>query len=435
MASSTQSSVSRTLINQVVDWVMEQALADIELEPLLNGCCERLHAAGVPIVRAFFGFSVLHPLHSATSVTWTRGTGGTHADYPHQAGRDRTSGYYASPFYYMEQRNLDTMRVCLDCADRRYDFQILKELQEQGITDYLAFRIPFSTNGRDGMTGSWSTDHGSGFKEDDISALLRVQSRLALAAKVALRGKLMRNVAWTYLGRHSGSHVLSGQIKRGDGQTIRAAIWHADMRGSTSLADRLPRQEYIDTLNQFFDASGGAVLAAGGEILSFIGDGVLAIFPTIEGERTAGKACSMALQAAMDAERRLADVNATRRSEGKDPLGYGIALHLGNIMYGNVGVAERLSFSAFGSAVNEVTRLDQLTKTLREPVLASETFATRVGHHEWKALGAHRLRGIGRKIKVFAPTRDARIEAAVGEAGDNRDGMLDAMLVTDGGKR
>ena len=403
MAQPGQPAVSRTLINQVADWLIERALRETDLESVILGCCERLHAAGLPVVRGFFGFSVLHPLYSATGITWQRGDGTKIADYPHTPGGQNPS-YRRSPFYHMEQRGLELMRVCLDCTDRQYDFPILKELQEQGITDYIAFRVAFDDTGTRGMTSSWSTDHGAGFREEDIDALVRINRRLAVAAKVALRGKLMQNVAWTYLGREAGTHVLSGQIKRGDGQSIKAAIWFADIRASTVLADTVSSQEYIDTLNGFFEATGRAIEEEGGQILSFIGDGLLAIFPTDSSANSVGDACGRAHRAALDAEERIAAWNEARKKEGRHEIGYGISLHLGEVMFGNVGAAERLSFSAFGSAVNEVTRLDQLTKKLSEPLIASEAFVASIDA-DWRLLGPQNLRGIDRPMVVYAPER------------------------------
>jgi adenylate cyclase len=212
------------------------------------------------------------------------------------------------------------------------------------------------------------------------------------------------------LGRGAGEHVLSGQIKRGDGQAIKAAIWFADIRGSTELADTVDRQTYIEVLNHFFDATGKSVHDKGGEILSFMGDGILAIFPT-DGSADASvrDACNRALKAAVKAEHRLARLNAARLQLGLSPIRCGISLHLGEVMFGNVGALERLTFSAFGSAVNEVTRLDQLTKRLKEPMVISEDIG-RLLSVPLRSLGKHSLRGVGHSMEVFAPETEAMPE-------------------------
>ncbi|MBI1385678.1 MAG: hypothetical protein GC150_12285 [Rhizobiales bacterium] len=251
------------------------------------------------------------------------------------------------------------------------------------------------------MIGSWATDRASGFTDGEVEALLRIQDRLALACKVAIKSQLMRNIAETYLGIEAGRHVLDGQIKRGDGQSIEAAIWYCDLRASTRMADTLAPEHYIANLNSYYDATGGAVQAAGGEILSFIGDGVLAIFTKGPNEQGLDKACARAAEAARMACANLSEVNDERTRTNLEPLAHGLALHVGTVMYGNVGVPERLTFSAFGAAVNEVVRLEALTKKLGEPVLTSAAFIECLGS-SGRFLGEHVLRGVGAPLAVHA---------------------------------
>ena len=203
------------------------------------------------------------------------------------------------------------------------------------------------------MMGSWSTARDGGFSDSDIAALLRIQNNLALAARMAVLSRLAGNMLTTYLGGGAGTRVLSGQIKRGDGETIRAALVMADMRRSTELAERSGRQEFIDILNEFFDAMAGPFAEAGGEILSFVGDGFLAVFPCPRQKTPTEIACRSALASARVAVARMAAFNAPRRQEGLDEIGYGIGLHIGNVMFGNVGLRDRLTFSVFGPAVND----------------------------------------------------------------------------------
>ncbi|MEZ5926775.1 MAG: adenylate/guanylate cyclase domain-containing protein [Hyphomicrobiaceae bacterium] len=401
VAVSDRRNVAPAMLSQLNEWLTAQALEDAEIEPIVYGCCERLQAAGVPLIRGYFGFSVLHPLHSALGITWMRGEGSSIADYPHVPG-GVNENFVKSPHYYMIQRQLEIMRIHLDDDQRQYSFPILDDLAKEGVTDYLAFAIRFEVGKGTGMIGSWATDHGSGFSDNDIEVLMQVQRSLAVASKMAIKNQLMRNVTKTYLGKHAGKRVLKGQIKRGDGETINAAIWYADLRNSTVMADTLPRQEYIDTLNTFFDATGGAVTEHGGQILSFIGDAVLAIFPVDARVITSATACERALDAASLARSRMHETNAIRGMAGKSPLDFGIGLHLGEVTYGNVGIPSRLTFSAFGAAVNEVARLDGLTKALGEPVLATKAFADAV-EHDWRSLGQHAMKGIARKMKVYAP--------------------------------
>jgi adenylate cyclase len=391
---------STTLVNQVANWLMAQALQDTDLEAVVMGCCERLHAAGVPIYRGHFAFTVLHPLYRAMGFTWTRGKGVSVSGYPHVPGAV-SDKFAKSPHGYMMERKLDYLRVRLE-GDRGLQFPIFDDLRAEGATDYLAFLAKFTPGTNDGMVGSWSCDRPGGFNDDEIDSLLRIQDRLAVACKMAVRAALTHNVLLTYLGANAGNRVLSGQIHRGDGESIEAAIWYSDLRGSTKMADSLPRQEYIDALNAYFDAAGGAVVDAGGEILSFIGDALLAIFPSTTSPKAAAKSSRRAVDATSDSLLRLAEINRERADARRSPLNFGVALHRGEVMFGNVGVPERLTFSVFGSAVNEVVRIEKLTSQLDEPVLVSDEFANTLDL-SWRALGGHALAGVERDVQLFAP--------------------------------
>jgi adenylate cyclase len=246
------------------------------------------------------------------------------------------------------------------------------------------------------MVGSWATDRPSGFSDGDISALLRIQQNLGIAAKVRIKDLISRNVVSTYLGPNAGLRVLSGAIARGDGEAIHAAVWFSDLRNSTGLAERLSPQDYLDALNAYFECTAGSVMQHGGEVLVMIGDAVMAIFPTEPIGISA--ACDAALAAAEEAERRLIELNAKRA----EPLDFGVGLHVGDLIFGNIGVPERLQFTVVGPAANEVARVQALTKTLGRRILASRDFAGHVDA-EWDSLGAHRLQGITDAREVFAP--------------------------------
>jgi len=252
------------------------------------------------------------------------------------------------------------------------------------------------------MMGSWATDSSEGFSDPMIAKLLRLQNHLAVAAKMAVLGKLADNMLTTYLGGNAGKRVLNGQIRRGDGETIRAALVMGDMRQSTVLAEKEGRQAYIDTLNHFFDAIAAPFNRGGGEILSFMGDGFLAVYPCGRHKDPSKVACQSALSAVSKAQARVAELNIMRQQEGLSAIKYGIGLHVGNVMFGNVGLKDRLTFSAFGSAVNEVQRLQSLTKKYDREVVASQAFATYCGG-DWTTLGEEKLRGVGQKVTVLLP--------------------------------
>jgi adenylate cyclase len=397
---------SRALVERTANWLMAQALNDADLKDIVRGCCERLHGAGVPIARVQFSFSMLHPLYHGIGYTWQRGQGLQVDAFRHRTDVIHSERFLKSPYYHLMRHGLDHLRRRLDTGGAA-EFPVFDDLRKEGLTDYLAFVSSFDLEKGQGMVGSWATDQHGGFTDSEIEALLRIQDSLAVACKMAARGGLAKSVLSTYLGAKAGERVLSGQIKRGDGESSRAAIVWGDLRNSTQMAEQLGRQAYIDNLNSFFDATAGVVADAGGEILSFIGDGFLAIFPCERNQRESAKACKLALSAALHAMYQMAETNRQRAANSAGPLGYGLSLHIGNVMFGNVGLAERLAFSVFGSAVNEAARLETLTKKFATPIVASEEFTTYCGG-EWLMLGRESLRGINAPMAVFRPVQTER---------------------------
>lgn len=393
-------STSSILVDRLADWLMTQALEDTDLETIVRGCCDRLAAAGLPLARANFSFSVLHPLYRAMGFTWWRGKPMEVEGYRH-VPEGATDRFLKSPYYFILKNGLEHMRRRLDSGGA-VEFPLFEDLRAAGLTDYLAFVNQFRRGSGQGMLGSWATDVPEGFSEADIAALLRIQSRLAVAARMAVQGSLAKNTLTTYLGADAGRRVLDGQIRRGDGETIKAAIVMGDMRNSTWLAEELGRQAYIDCLNTFFDNAASAFADGGGEILSFMGDGFLAIFPSGDTPKQRKAACEQAYSAAVTAVQQMLEVNASRKAQGLAEIGYGLGLHIGNVMFGNVGLEDRLAFSVFGAAVNEAARLEALTKTYKVPIVASEEFRSRC-RGQWLELGRQTLRGMSQPIAVFTP--------------------------------
>jgi adenylate cyclase len=382
---------------------MAQSLTDADLETIVRGCCERLHGAGLPLARVHLSFSVLHPLYRAVGYVWRRSAGLQVEAYRH-VNDDGTDRFRASPYYHMLKHGLEHMRHRLD-ADSETEFPIFADFRREGLTDYLAFISSFEKNKRQGMLGSWATSQHAGFSESEIEALLEVQGRLAVACKMAVRDQVAKNALATYLGQNAGERVLAGQIKRGDGETIRAAIVWGDLRNSTQMAEQLGRQAYIDNLNCFFDNVASAFADSGGEILSFLGDGFLVVFPCGRNQKDSTEACELALAAAIEGERRMEKANAERAARSEAALRYGLGLHIGNVMFGNVGLADRLAFSAFGSAVNEAARLEDLTKKFQTPIVASESFMAYCSG-AWDSLGPETLRGMDSPMAIFRPSSE-----------------------------
>jgi len=269
-----------SLIDAVADWLMNQALATANLEDLLTECSLRLDAAGVPLWRSTIAFQTLHPLYQAVSLIWYRESGLQPVDHFPERVNAQTKEWMQSPQYYIIANRLPFLRRRLTGREAVFDFPLLEELKERGATDHLVYIVPFggadyAAPGHDGIVGSWSTDRPGGFTDDDIRSLTRIQSRLGVACKIAIREQITRNVLGAYLGPDAGQQVLSGHIKLGDGETIHAVIWFSDLRESSALADRLPADEYLTLVNDYFACTAGAVIDSGGEVLRFIGDALL----------------------------------------------------------------------------------------------------------------------------------------------------------------
>ena len=396
---------SGTLIDDIASWLMASTLGATSFEDIFSGCCERLFATGLPLARAHLSFRILHPLYGAMSHTWTRGAGLEVEGHGHfDNNQTAPEAWQSSPLRHLIVHRLPFLRRRLTGPDAVLDFPMLEELRDRGATDYFGYSILFGGGGTDGLVGSWASDRPSGFRDADLATLRRIQQRLGVACKMRIKGEIAENVVTTYLGRDAGLRVLDGQIRRGDGETLRAAFWYSDLRGSTQLAEMLDPTEFITVLNSYFEAAAGAVVAHGGEILGFIGDAVLAIFPIVEGGATAADACARCARAQADAHARLAAVNREREARGREPLRFGLGLHVGEAVFGNIGIPERLAFTVIGAPVNEVARLEGLTKELDEPVLATEAFARHL-ERPWRSLGRHELRGVEAPMDLFAPPR------------------------------
>ncbi|MGC4025849.1 MAG: adenylate/guanylate cyclase domain-containing protein [Mesorhizobium sp.] len=398
---SSSNEVSRIMLDRVTDWLTQASLRGESLETIVRGFCDRLAASGMPLLRAHMSFSMLHPLYDALGFTWIRGQSLEVEGY--RKGVDGASErFFTSPYYHLFANDLEHLRRRIT-PEMQPEFPIFEELKEIGATDYLAFRHAFDQSDERGMIGSWATDHPTGFSDDMIAELLRLQNHLAMASKMAVLSKLADNMMSTYLGGEAGRRVLNGKIKRGEGDTIRAALVIADMRGSTVLAETAGREVYIDTLNQFFDALAAPFNRAGGQILSFLGDGFLALFPCERHREPSEEACRSALIAARQAVARMDALNIRREAHGQHQIGFGIGLNVGNVMFGNVGLSDRLTFSVFGSAVNEASRLQSLTKKYPSRLIASRDFANYCGGEGWQTLGKEKLAGIRNKVTVLTP--------------------------------
>ena len=388
-------------------WVVESGLEDRAIEELLAGLADRLVAAGIPVARIQIAFRLLHPLFDFLTVTWTRDAGAVASVGSHD--ETEANRFEFTPYYRMISEGVREFRRRIELSARQ-EFPILEELAASGATDYFAQLTLFGSRESDGRNGngmasSWTTSVPEGFSEDAIAALRWIVRPLALAMKGYVKDQIARNALHTFHGPLVGSRILDGAIKRGWGERLRTVIWYSDLRDSTVLADSLSTESFLSVLNAYLDCSAGAVLAEGGQVLEIIGDAVLGIFPVAEGEEGA---CAQACRAATEAHRRLA---ALRHSDEaiRQNLAFGLGLHLGDVIFGNVGTEERLAFGLVGGAVNEVARIESLTKSIGRPVLLTDPVA--LGLHGdsdrcvragFTDCGLQPLRGVANPLRLWA---------------------------------
>jgi adenylate cyclase len=384
---------------------VESGLEDRAIDELLAGLATRLVDAGIPVTRIQIAFRLLHPLFDFFTVTWTQDAGAVAT-----AGSDDESNQFElTPYYRLIRDGGREFRRRIKPSARQ-EFPILEELAASGATDYLAQLTRFSSSEIDGRNGSgmassWTTSAPEGFSEDAIAALRWIVRPLALAMKGYVKDQIARNALHTFHGPLVGSRILDGAIKRGWGERLRTVIWYSDLRNSTALADSLSTENFLSVLNAYLDCSAGAVLAENGQVVEIVGDAVLGIFPVAENEE---RACAQACRAATEAHHRLAALKHSNDVIGQH-LAFGLGLHLGEVIFGNVGTEERLAFSLVGGVVNEVARIESLTKSIGQPVLITDPVALGL-HGDANSCvragltdcGLRPLRGVANPLRLWA---------------------------------
>ncbi|MEM8749025.1 MAG: adenylate/guanylate cyclase domain-containing protein [Pseudomonadota bacterium] len=403
-----------TLINEVGEWLIDQTLDQPDVVEMFNEVCHRLRSVGVPLSRARLTWPTLHPLFQAETLLWHPDAEAKFEQFRHQD--EVSDAWLTSPMYYLDSNGLDTLRRNLDGPNKMLDFGILEDLAEEGHTDYLLIITRFggthvrNTGIQAGMFVTWSSDRPGGFSDDDIAALKKIQRRLAAACKNIIQNRIARNITETYLGRQAGAEVIQGAIKLGDGRETEAVVWYSDMRNSTALADTMPPDQFLALLNDYFEVTAGPAIDLGGEVLDFIGDAVLAIFP-FEDEQSKKQALRCAGLATEIALERLEETNALRTERGDIPFDFGIGLNVGKLMFGNIGVASRLAFSVIGPTINEAERIESLTKTVDAKVLATKEVADS-DPGRWVSIGDHQLQGVSGKTELFARVSGGKVLSA-----------------------
>jgi adenylate cyclase len=363
---------------------------------VIGELCQRLLATGFPLWRLFLSIRTLHPQVATIGYRWRRGES-LPSETPREHGIDREEVYLRSPIKLIHDGTSELRRRLADPATPR-EFPVLDDLATEGATDYLIVPLRFSSQRVNAV--SIATDRPDGFSDAELARFKNLTPLLALVLEIKETQRLASTLLDTYLGHDAGRRVLGGLVQRGDGITLAAALWYCDLRSFTATTEPLPRDQIIALLNDYFACMVGAVQRHGGEVLKFIGDAMLAIFP-IADDLDRDRACLAALAAAEDALADLDDLNKQRRADGKAVLEADIALHSGAVMYGNIGAPDRLDFTAIGTAVNLVTRLERMSEELGQRLLASARFASPCGS-KLVSVGHYRLRGFSQPQEIFA---------------------------------
>ncbi len=397
----------QVLVRPIREWLIDQALGQADIVYMFETMCQRLAGIGIPIARARLVWPTLHPLFRSETVMWNRGTPARLEQFEHQ--EQVTNEWLQSPFRFVLENDVHMLRRELQGPNETVDFPMLEELKAGGITDYIVLATSFEqglpdshrdVRERQGILVSWASDRASGFSSDDLEGLQQIQRIFALACKTVIQNRISTNIATTYLGERAGRSVLRGQIRRGDGQHTPAVVWFSDLRGSTTFAESMPADSYFSLLNAYFESTAGSVVDHGGEVLDFIGDAVLGIFP-FQDDSGLEEAADRANAALDQTIKRAAEVNRERETQGLERFKFGVGLNVGEVKFGNIGIPQRLTFSIIGHTVNEAARIESMTKLLQKPILSGAGLA-RLNPERWHSIGEHKLEGVLDPVELFA---------------------------------
>jgi adenylate cyclase len=385
--------MNATDLQQLTDWMVDGARSAATPMEMMQQCCERLVEAGLPLWRVGVFVRTLHPDVFGRSFTWRPGREVvvTTADFDIQQSPE----YLASPLAILYASGEEVRFHLDDPASRRFPF--FDDMRAEDVTDYIAMPVRFMEDTL--HASSWTTKQPGGFTDDQLNALRKLVPALARYIEVITLRRTAATLLDTYVGNRAGERILGGQIRRGHTETMHAAIWLSDLRGFTALSDRLPAETVVDILNQYFDCQVAAIRAHGGEVLKYMGDGLLAVFPIDEHGGDSRQVCARVLEAARESRASVADMHYPH-GEAVERFRFGVALHVGRILYGNIGGGNRLDFTCIGPAVNLAARLEKIAGRLQRTVVASEGFAG-ICSAAWSDLGEFPIAGFAKAERVY----------------------------------
>jgi len=380
-------------LQKVTDWLIDGARSASSPTQIMAETCERLIQAGLPLWRVGVFVRTLHPDIFGHSFVWRPGAEVVvnSADFDIQDSPE----FRNSPLAILYDKGQEVRYRLDDPASKRFPF--FDDMRAEGVTDYIALPLLFiygSTH-----ASSWTTKQPGGFSDEQLNGLRLLVSPLARVIEIISLRRTASNLLDTYVGNRAGERILGGQIRRGHTDTMDAAIWLSDLRGFTALSDRLPAETVVDILNNYFDCQVAAIRTHGGEVLKFMGDGLLAVFPIDEYVGDVQQVCSRVLEAARESR---ASVDAMHYPIGEvvERFRFGVALHVGKILYGNIGGGNRLDFTCIGPAVNLAARLEKIAGRLHRTIVASEGFAG-ICAGGWADLGEFPIAGFSKAERVY----------------------------------
>ena len=379
----------------VVQWLTNETRDERFIDNIFAEMCIRLQRAGIPVKRATLHLLIYHPQWLGARILWADGMRESEMVRIDYDVRER-SEYIGSPANEIQDGAIEVRENLERDPSSGRKHAVYDEMRAKRLTDYVAWPLYHTLGKRHIVT--FATDRPGGFADAHIASLKGLLPVLALVSEIRMKNRLARTLLETYVGSHAGELILAGATRRGSGTTVHAAIMICDLRDFTRISDSWPRDDVIDLLNDYFDAMSEPITRHGGEILKFIGDGMLAIFPLSQPD-----ACANLLRAVVEARQAMAALNERNSRTGRAPMNYGIGVHVGDVMYGNIGSRTRLDFTVIGPAVNMASRLEALTKQLGKPVLLSRAFADFVERDfVLERVGEYPVRGFSDPIELFA---------------------------------
>jgi adenylate cyclase len=381
-------------LDRLTRWLMEGARSAPTPATFLKEMCERLVAAGLPLYRVGAFVQTLHPDVFGRSFVWREGADEivvttANFDLPD------SPRFKNSPLAILYASGHEVRYRLDDPESKRFPF--FDDMRTEGVTDYIALPLLFT----DGSihASSWSTRAEGGFTDAHLAALRDVIPPFSRLGEIHAMRRTAAALLDTYVGNRAGERILAGQIRRGHAEEMQAAIWLSDLRGFTALSDRLVPETVVDILNQYFDCQVPVIREHGGEILKFMGDGLLAVFPIAKDGGNLSEVCGRVLQASRKAR---TNVDAMHYPSGNvvERFRFGVALHIGGILFGNIGGISRLDFTCIGPAVNLAARLEKIAGKQRRTVIASAAFAGACAD-DWVDLGEFPIAGFSQAQRVF----------------------------------